>query len=122
MNNEEKRSVRPDEDQKMGEAITAALVAHGDAVRITKVILFGSRARGAPDAGSDYDVLVVEKGLVSKREEIARLRKALEELPTAIDVWVMSEEEYEETKDVIGGLAYPASREGIVLYENSRAS
>lgn len=114
--------MRPFLDQKIGEAIRDALLACRDGVRITKVILFGSRARGTAEAGSDYDVLVVEEGLVSKREEIARLRKALGDLPIAIDVWVMSEEEYEETKDVIGGLAYPARRQGVVLYENSRAS
>ena len=31
----------------------------------------------------------------------------------------MSEREFEETKQVIGGLAYPAWKEGVVLYENA---
>ncbi len=31
----------------------------------------------------------------------------------------MSEEEFEETKDVIGGLAYPANKYGLVLHEKS---
>lgn len=31
----------------------------------------------------------------------------------------MSEEEFEETKNVIGGLAYPALKYGLVLHENA---
>ncbi len=112
----------PEIDQDIPQSIRDALLACQDGARITRVILFGSRATGAAKPESDYDVLVVEEGPVSKREEIARLRKALQDLPFAIDVWVMSDEEYEETKDVIGGLAYPARRQGVVLYENSRAS
>jgi len=30
----------------------------------------------------------------------------------------MGEEEFEETREVIGGLAYPAQKYGVVLYEN----
>jgi hypothetical protein len=30
----------------------------------------------------------------------------------------MGEEEFEETKGVIGGLAYPANKYGIVIYAN----
>jgi len=30
----------------------------------------------------------------------------------------MSEEEFEESKTVIGGLAYPAWKHGVVLYAN----
>jgi len=54
-----------------------------------------------------------------KQEEIMRLRLALGSLPCTVDVWVMSEEEFEETKDVIGGLAYPANKYGLVLHEKS---
>ena len=31
----------------------------------------------------------------------------------------MGEEEFEETKNVIGGLAYPANKYGTILYENA---
>jgi hypothetical protein len=31
----------------------------------------------------------------------------------------MGEREFEETQNVIGGLAYPAHKYGVVLYENS---
>lgn len=87
--------------------------------RIRKVILFGSRATGAARADSDFDFLIVESGPVAKREEALRLRRTLGDLPYPVDVRVMSEEEFEETKLVVGGLAYPAHKHGVVLYENA---
>jgi len=81
------------------------------------VILYGSRAQGTATEDSDFDLLVVERDPVSKREEMLRLRQALSDLGCPVDVWVMGEEEFEETRDVIGGLAYPAHKYGVVLYE-----
>jgi hypothetical protein len=50
---------------------------------------------------------------------LVALYRTLEAVPVAAEPWVMSEEEFEETKGVIGGLAYPASKEGVLLYENA---
>jgi len=36
-----------------------------------------------------------------------------------VEPWVMSEEEFEAGKTVIGGLAYPAWKEGVVLHEDA---
>ena len=54
-----------------------------------------------------------------KWNEIRRLRQVMRDLPHPVDVWVMGEREFEETKNVIGGLAYPAYKYGIVLYEDA---
>ncbi|MFQ5656462.1 MAG: nucleotidyltransferase domain-containing protein [Candidatus Methylomirabilales bacterium] len=106
-----------DKDRKIAEALKDRLLSHnGD--HIKRVILYGSRATGGAGPHSDFDLLVVEAGPVSQREEMVRLRQALGDLPYAVDVWVMSEEEFEETKHVIGGLAYPAHNYGLVLHEN----
>ena len=83
--------------------------------KIIKVILYGSRATGGATKVSDFDILVVEKDLKSKRDEMHRLSEALMDLPYSIDVWVMVEEEFEETKSVIGGLAYPANKYGVMI-------
>ena len=56
---------------------------------------------------------------MSKREEMQHLRRVVHDLPYPLDVWVMGEQEFEETKNVIGGLAYPAHKYGVVLYENA---
>lgn len=103
-------------DRKIAEELKERLLSH-DGDRIKRVILYGSRTTGSAGPHSDFDVLVVETGSVAKREEMARLRQALGEFPYSVDVWVMSEEEFEETKGVIGGLAYPAHKYGVVLHE-----
>ncbi len=87
--------------------------------RIRRIILYGSRAYGTPERDSDFDLLVIESDPVAKREEILRLRRAVGDVSFPVDVWVMGEQEFEETKNVIGGLAYPAHKHGIVLYENT---
>jgi hypothetical protein len=42
---------------------------------------------------------------------------ALRGLGFPFDVVVMASERFEETKDLIGGLAYPADKYGRVIYE-----
>lgn len=81
--------------------------------RIRSIILYGSRTSGTARADSDFDVLVVETPPVAKREERRRLRAALREFPHSVDVWVMDEDEFDETKNVIGGIAYPANKYGV---------
>jgi len=82
-----------------------------------RVILFGSAAAGSMTPDSDLDFLVVESQVPDTRRESIRLRAALEGVPLPIDVIVMSRQRFEETKDVIGGIAYPAHKYGRVLYE-----
>jgi predicted nucleotidyltransferase len=105
-------------DQKVVEDLKDKLLDQGGG-RILRIILYGSRAAGTAAPHSDFDLLVIEADPVSRWEETRRLRRALEDLPHPVDVWVMGEEEFEETKDVIGGFAYPAHRYGVVLYENA---
>jgi uncharacterized protein len=82
-----------------------------------RIILFGSAATGTMTRDSDLDLLVIERGFESQREESIRLREALEDLDVPIDIFAMTPERFEETKRVIGGLAYPANKYGKVIYE-----
>ncbi len=85
---------------------------------VSKIILYGSRAAGNARTESDIDLLVIEEIVPDKRREQKRLRALLPpDLPVWVDLWVMGEEQFEEEKDVIGGLAYPANKYGRVLYE-----
>ena len=107
-----------DQDCKIAEELKKRLLSFGGE-RIQRVLLYGSRAQGTATEESDFDLLVVEKDPVAKREEMGRLRQAVTDQDYSIDVWVMGEKGFEETKDVIGGLAYPAHKYGVVLYENT---
>jgi len=82
-----------------------------------RIIMFGSAATGLMTRDSDMDLLVIERHFKSQREEGRRLRKALSDLKIPVDVFAMSPERFEETKRVIGGLAYPANKYGKVIYE-----
>ena len=82
-----------------------------------RIIVFGSAAAGQMTADSDIDLLVVAPSVSNARTESVRIGDALRGLGFPFDVIVMARERFEETKDVIGGIAYPASRQGRVLYE-----
>ncbi len=98
-------------------------IIHEIVQRLTRVsrpgrtILFGSAAMGGMTADSDIDVLIVEPEIEEARSESRRLREALAGLGSALDVIVMSTERFEETKGLIGGIAYPANKYGKFIYE-----
>jgi len=87
-------------------------LAHPD-----RVILFGSAATGEMTADSDPDLLVIERQVTHTRQESVRLRAALEDVPFPIEVIVMSRQWFDDTQDVIGGIACPAHNYGRVLYD-----
>ncbi len=78
----------------------------------SRVILFGSYARGDADPGSDVDFLVVEPEVEDPMAEEVRLINALRPMRLAVDVAVMSLKEFEYWKDTPNTLAYEAVREG----------
>jgi uncharacterized protein len=84
----------------------------------SKVILFGSRARGEERPDSDLDLLVIEPNEVLKRRaESARLRRELRDLDVALDVVVISARHVEEWGHFKGSLLNEALEEGRVLVE-----
>ena len=83
----------------------------------TKVILFGSYARGDAGPDSDVDFLVIEKEVPSKHEEMVRLDLALSPLRIPSDVLVASEEHVASSwADFPGTYLYDALREGKIMY------
>jgi predicted nucleotidyltransferase len=82
-----------------------------------RIILFGSAATGEMTPDSDVDLLVVEPSPSDTRAERVTLGKSLRGLGYPCDVFVISRESFEESKTIIGGLAYPAHKYGKVIYE-----
>ncbi len=82
-----------------------------------RIILFGSAAAGQMTTDSDIDLLVIEDRPGHPRRESVRLRDSLRGMGVPFDVLVMSTDRFEETKDLIGGVAFPASKYGKVIYE-----
>jgi predicted nucleotidyltransferase len=85
--------------------------------RPERIILFGSAATGQMTEDSDLDLLVVEPEPADTRDRSVRIRRALGDVRYPVDVIVMSSARFEETKNLIGGIAYPARKYGRVLYE-----
>lgn len=83
----------------------------------SKVILFGSHARGDAQAESDYDFLIIEPTVDGRIKEMVRLRDALDPLRLAADVVVMPRDYVEKWGDVPGTMLHDALREGRVLAE-----
>jgi predicted nucleotidyltransferase len=82
-----------------------------------RIILFGSASTGGMSRDSDIDLLILENSPGNVREESVRLRDVLRGLGYPFDVIVMPTERFEETKSIIGGIAYPANKSGKVIYE-----
>ena len=82
-----------------------------------KIILFGSAAAGEMTRDSDIDLLIVEPDPRDRRKESVKIDAKLAGLGYPFDVIVISTEWFEASKNVIGGIAYPANKYGKVIYE-----
>ncbi len=103
---------------KLSDATVAEIVERVlDACQPERMILFGSAATGRMTRDSDIDILVVLNEVVDARQEATCVRTALAGLPFPFDIIVMSRDRFKETRDVIGGIAWPAARYGRVIYE-----
>lgn len=101
------------DDALIGEIVRRVLsVAHPD-----RIVLFGSAATGKMTRDSDIDLLVVEAQANDRRKESVRIGDALRGLGFPFNVLVISKDWFEASKNVIGGIAYPASKYGRVIYE-----
>lgn len=101
-------------DEKLVEEIVRRVLS---VTRPERIILFGSAVVGTMTRDSDIDLLVVENGPADRRRESVRIGDALRGLGFPFDVIVMTSKRFEETKGIIGGIAYPANKYGRVIYE-----
>jgi len=85
----------------------------------TRIILFGSQARGTADDRSDVDLLVVCSVSGKKRDLMVAMDRALGGLGIARDVIAMTPEEFERDRHIPGTVARPAWLEGKVLYDSA---
>ena len=82
-----------------------------------RVVLFGSRARGDAAPDSDADLLVVMRVRGSRRRQAARMDAALAGVGLPKDIIIVTPAEFERQRHIVGGIVYPAVREGRVLYD-----
>jgi predicted nucleotidyltransferase len=101
--------------------IRALVEAIVQAAHPLRVILFGSRARGAAGPDSDTDLLIVqaETDAVhrSRWRELQRIRAATRGVPVAKDLLLYRPAEFDYWRQSLNHVLGRAVREGIVLYE-----
>ena len=85
--------------------------------RPDRIILFGSAATGEMTKDSDIDLLVVAPAPKNRHEERLRIAEAIGDIEYPVDVIIIASERFEATKDIVGGIAYPAHKYGRVLYQ-----
>ena len=85
--------------------------------RPDRIILFGSAATGQMTRDSDIDLLIVEPAPQNRHEESVAIEAAIGDVNFPVDVKIIASERFEATKNIIGGIAYPAHKYGRVLYE-----
>jgi len=117
MAGEEKRNM-----EKMNEKVKDEIekILRKNCLTLKNVMLFGSRARGSHFSESDWDILIVLKGDIHNsgkmriRYEIYRaLHKKFRKF--SFDVFVKSEQEFNEEVSVMNTISNEAAREGVIL-------
>lgn len=101
-------------DDKLVEDIVRRVLS---VTRPDKIILFGSAATEGMTPDSDIDLLIVQRQLDDHRQAYRRVREALWDIDYPLDILFMTTDWFEQSKDVPGGLAHPANKEGTVIYD-----
>ena len=86
--------------------------------KVSKIILFGSRARGDATQESDWDLLVIVNEDISfdelkKLTADIQLRLAALSIPN--DVIIRGIKQFEASKTIVGNISYFADKEGIKI-------
>jgi len=85
----------------------------------SRIILFGSQARGTADDRSDVDILVVCSFEGKRRHLMLEMDRALGGLDNAFDVLILTPEEFQRDSLIPGTVGRYAYKEGKVLYERN---
>ncbi len=87
-------------------------------IKVLKIFLFGSRARGDERADSDWDFFVVIDKRLSFNEKwdiIDEIKIKLAKLKISNDIILKSEDEMMEGKDDVGRITYYVLKEGVEI-------
>ena len=78
-----------------------------------RLFLFGSRANGTCRADSDYDfLLVVKESTATRHENMGRARQLLRNYNVNADVFVYSQDEFDEWKEELSSIPETAVNMG----------
>ena len=84
-----------------------------------RIILFGSYASGRPGPNSDLDLLIVVDVEGSTRQKANEIDLLMVDRKMPMDFLVLTPEQYERQKNIVGTIARQAEGEGKVIYERA---
>ena len=90
-----------------------------DRFRPQKIILFGSYTGGEPGPDSDIDLLIVLDVKGSTRQKANEIDMLMADRQMPMDFIVLTPEQYERQKNIVGTIVRQADREGKVIYEHA---
>ena len=85
----------------------------------SRVVLFGSQARGTATNRSDVDLLVVMRSAPDKRRTAIEIRRSLRDFRVSKDIVVTTPDEIRRRGHVVGTVLHAALGEGTVVYERA---
>jgi predicted nucleotidyltransferase len=101
-------------NKKLLDEVTRRIVS---SVKPQRVLLFGSAARGRMKKNSDFDMLVVMREPVHRRQIAQKIYRNLHGTGVAVDIVVATEKDLEKYGQRAGTILRSALQEGRVLYE-----
>ena len=85
----------------------------------SRILLFGSHARGTADEHSDYDLLIITPNPLTRSEKLSwskQVHKAIvKAIHSPIDLLLYSEEDVANNKELPGHIVRTALRDGVAL-------
>ncbi|MGI6132584.1 MAG: nucleotidyltransferase domain-containing protein [Bacillota bacterium] len=81
-----------------------------------RIVLFGSRGQGKGAADSDYDILVLKRGVTYRRRLARAIYLELADIPAPVDVIVEDPDRIEKYRNT-PGFIYSEALNGRVVYE-----
>jgi uncharacterized protein len=101
----------------MTKVLKKAIKSIVDSANPDRIILFGSRARGAARKGSDYDFLVLKNKVSNKRKLGQKIYMNFDCIGAPVDLIVEETSVFENEKNVPYKIYNEINSSGAVVYE-----
>jgi len=82
-----------------------------------KIILFGSRAADNYNKDSDYDLLILKKGLKSIKDLTKKIYLNLNNIGAPVDIIIADTKKYDSLKNNPYKIYFDINKSGKVIYE-----
>lgn len=100
----------------LNEILTETIKRIKSVIQPTKIILFGSAARGEMHENSDIDLLIVTPSGTHRRKTAQKIYRNMIGVGFAADIVVVTEDDVERYKGNPGLIIHQALEDGRVIY------